>query len=336
MNDALLEVQLEQPSQSDRILIKNGRYIAKNVLPFIIRCKLNQGDNFFGIITGKTRSGKSLSAIRICKEIDPDFDETHVVFSAREFMELLHSGKLKQGSMVIWDEAGIGIATREWYSLLNKSINYVLQTWGHRSIGLLITVPDFSFIDSQTRKLINMRFDTVKLKRRDNIAVIKCYWLSPMDKAEPKRVRPRYTIQGKKLDIEYLWVKKPPAWLVHRYLKKKEDFTSRLNEEVLFDIQQLEDSKKKEGTRTMSDEELLGKAWELLKDNILIKRGIRTLSPYIIKKKLGVTIIRATYIKDKLLERASIENYPLLESDEAYDTLAENNPSDRLDPTKFL
>lgn len=281
-------------------------------------------------------SGKSFSAMRIALEIDPNFTEENVVFSAQEFMELLHSGKLKAGSMIIWDEAGVGIATRDWYSILNKSINYVLQTWGHQSIGLLLTVPDFSFVDSQTRKLCNMYFKTIKLNRQRGFSTMKVYHLTPMDKAEMKRVRPRYTIAGKKLDIEFIHVKKPPAWLVNRYLAKKEAFTSKLNREVLFDIQQLEKSKEKESIKTISDEDMLAKAWNLLKDEIKIKNGKRTVNLYAIKRKLGITISRSNYVKDKLLERADIENYPLLDSDEFENELEEGNPIDRLNPKNLL
>ena len=57
--------------------------------------KTNQ--NFLGVICGQTGSGKSYSALTICKEIDPSFDIDRVTFTPEQFMELLNSGKLKKG-----------------------------------------------------------------------------------------------------------------------------------------------------------------------------------------------------------------------------------------------
>ena len=336
INDALLSVTIEDKTKSKLVKIDEGKYRVQGVFPYVIRRSLLRGENFVGIITGKTRSGKSFTALRIAMEIDPNFTIDNVVFSAQEFMELLHSGKLKQGSIIIWDEAGVGIATRDWYSILNKSINYVLQTWGHQSIGLLLTVPDFSFVDSQTRRLCNIYFKTLKLIRSRNVARLKAYYLSPMETSDTKKVRPRYTIGGKKLDIEYMEVQKPPTKLVNKYLKKKEEFTMKLNRDVLFDIQQLEKTKQKDLMKTITDEELLKKAWELLKGDIQVKSGKRRLNLYIIRKKLGITSARATHMQERLLEKARKEDYPSLETDPVFKDLEEEDTIKRLDPKEFM
>jgi len=336
MDDALLQVNIEDKITSKIMSLKNGKYRVHNVLPYRIRKSLLRGENFVGILTGKTRSGKSFSALTLCNEVDPNFSVDNVVFSTKEFMDLLASGKLKSGSMIIWDEAGVGISAREWYSLLNKSLNYVLQTWGHQNIGLILTVPDFSFVDSQTRKLVNMLLNTVKLVRSENKAVLKGYYISPMEKGEIKRVRPRYSIGGKKLDIEYIEIKKPPVKLVNAYLKKKENFTATLNKGVMLEIQQLEEKKEKDVTRTISDFDMMEQAWIKLKDHIKIINGKRKLSAYIVKKELGITMSRANYVRQELLIKAKKEDYPLLESEKIYEEIAEELPKDRLNPENFL
>jgi len=335
-SDALLDIKIEDKIESDILSIKNGKYIVYNVLPYRIRKSLEKGENFVGILTGKTRSGKSFSALRLCYEIDPNFTVDNVVFSTKEFMELLDSGKLKRGSMILWDEAGVGISSREWYSLLNKSLNYVLQTWGHQNIGLILTVPDFSMVDSQTRKLVNMYFKTIKLLRDENKAVLKCYYLTPMEKNESKTVRPRYTINGKKLDIEYIHIKKPSTKMINSYLKKKESFTSNLNRDVIFEIKQLEEKKAKENARTIPDFELIEKAWNMLKDEIKVVNGKRKLNSYLIKKKLGITMARANYLRTELLSRAEEEDYPSLTSEKIYEDLDEEESIKRLKPENLL
>lgn len=336
--DAMLHYKFDKDRLKSKLVgEKDGKVVINSIFTYAIRRSLLRGENFVGIITGRTRSGKSFTALRMCMEIDPDFSIDRVVFSAQEFMDLLHSGKLKAGDMILWDEAGVGIATRDWYSILNKSINYVLQTWGHKNIGLILTVPDMSFVDSQTRKLVNIHFKTIRLIRSENYARLKAYYLSPMGK-DTKLVRPRYYIGGRKFDVTTVEVKKPPTKIVNRYLKKKEAFTKKLNEDVLVDITKFEEAKKRESSKTISDEELIQKAWISLRDNITIRKGKRKLDTYLIKKRFGVTLERARYIKNKILERSEVEDYPSIINDTVVKKLKEPKKEGfkKLDPKNFI
>ena len=77
-----------------------------------IRQRIKKNKNFLGVITGPTGSGKSYAGLTICKEVDPEFDETRVIFKAKDLMSLINSGELKAGSTILWDEAGVDLSNR--------------------------------------------------------------------------------------------------------------------------------------------------------------------------------------------------------------------------------
>ena len=120
--------------------------------------------NFFldsGIVSHN--SGKSYCALSMAKQLDKRFTMDNVVFTPEELMNLVESDKLKKGSVIVWDEAGVGISHRSWQSQTNKLINYLLQTFRHRNFILIFTSPHLDFIDASTRKLFHAQFQTKEI-----------------------------------------------------------------------------------------------------------------------------------------------------------------------------
>jgi hypothetical protein len=309
--DAISDVEFDKENWK-RTITRAGSFVeVKNNYPDIIKSMLFDGRNWVGISTGRTRSGKSYSMLTLCLAIDPNFTVDNVVFSAQEFITLLKSGKLQRGSMILWDETGVGLSSREWYSILNKSINYVLQTWGYNNIGLVLTVPHFSFVDVQTRKLCNAEIHTVKLVKSKGYVKAKIHNLTPYGN-DIKRSRPRYHL-GRGVgvaDVEIVKFRKPPAKLVNLYEKKKRLFAEGLSSSIQVDLQRQDDSIKSKEAHMVSDDDLKVMAWEKLKDSIKLIRGIRKISQYEIKKALNITLDRARFIELYLVDKSKKENYP--------------------------
>ena len=68
-----------------------------------IRQRIRKNKNFLGFISGPTGSSKSYSSLRICEELDPEFNVDRVVFGGLELMNLINSGTLKTGSAVVFE-----------------------------------------------------------------------------------------------------------------------------------------------------------------------------------------------------------------------------------------
>lgn len=199
---------------------------------YIHRRLYQYNKNWLAIICGETGSGKSYSALKIAETADPTFTAERVVFSAPQFIRLLGK-KLKKGNIVVFDEAGVGMPAREWYSISNKTLGYILQTFRHQNLGVIFTTPDFSFMDVQARKLFHSYFETVTIDRSKECVVLKwmnldvdprsgkVYFHCPVIQKDYQRVK------MKKINVYY-----PSSRLVYSYEIKKSRFSKDLRKEI--------------------------------------------------------------------------------------------------------
>jgi hypothetical protein len=131
-------------------------------LPEYIKKRIGKNQNFVMLFVGQTGTGKSYASMSLAEALDPDFNINRIVFSADEFITVLKTDEtLRSGSVIMWDEAGVGMPAREWYSLSNKIISYVVQTFRVKGYVLLMTTPSLRYIDSQIRQLFHGVAETI-------------------------------------------------------------------------------------------------------------------------------------------------------------------------------
>lgn len=147
-------------------------YIQKYILT-----RINNNQNFLGVICGATGSGKSYSSIKFGELADPTFDIERVAFRPKQFTDILHNmiedPHLKKGSVVVCDEAGTTLPAREWWSIANTQINYILQTFRYKNIIVFFNVPNLDYIDKQARGLFHAFFETVSIDRTNKEVILK-------------------------------------------------------------------------------------------------------------------------------------------------------------------
>jgi len=212
--------------------------ISNSIIDRIRNRLLVQNKNWLAIVTGDTGSGKSYSSMSIADNIlQKNFNADHVVFNPIDFMKLLTDGNLKKGDIIIFDEAGVGMAARDFMTQSNKLLSAVLQTFRNLNIGVIFTTPNLSFIDVNARKLFHNYFETASINRKTEIAYLKIYdiiHISRIDKTFYKH--PRFLIGSRKTMITQVAVRKPRPDLIRDYEKKKTAYTVELNKEVLADL----------------------------------------------------------------------------------------------------
>ncbi len=220
--------------QKEKHTEKREPYWVTYILGRIARKK-----NFLGCFTGTTGSGKSLSGITLCDLVDKTFIpnlEKRVVFSMLELMELLNDKEnpLKNGEAVLWEEGGTSVSSRDWQSLSNKLINFLLQTFRHRRIVLILNVPYIDFIDSNTRKLFHASFETTKIDYKLNKCFVKpriLQYNSRSKKTYEKMLR-IHTPEGV-VPLRLWGIPKPAKWICDSYERLKTNFTTNLNEDIM-------------------------------------------------------------------------------------------------------
>lgn len=203
-----------------------------------IKQRISKNKNFLGFISGTTGSGKSWSSLSICSDLDPEFGEDRIVFSGVELMTLINSSKLKRGSAILFEEVGVEMNNRNWSSVTNKMLNYLIQTFRHRGFILIMNSPFMDFVDSSIKKLFHAEIATVSIDFKTNECKLKplhLQWNSRFKKFYYKRLR-AVTPEGI-VPISFWRVGKPKQELIDFYEKKKREFTDKLNKKILEELE---------------------------------------------------------------------------------------------------
>jgi|GEM_PF-1668292 len=194
-----------------------------------------QNKNALISIFGEPGSGKSLSGISLASLIDDDFNLNKLVFTAEEFLYVLDEAK--RGDCIIFDEAGVGLPAREWQSLQNKLLSYVLQTFRYQNICVIFTTPHVSYIDKQVRHLIN--YSSVALGFHADKEAFLTRWYTRQN--NPFTDTPLYEPfalfeNGKKVELGDVYVPFPYE-LVDEYEKKARKRKEEIRKEALQKIE---------------------------------------------------------------------------------------------------
>lgn len=212
-------------------------------LPEIVRDRLlNKNKNWLCVIVGQTGSGKSYSALRLAEAIDPNFNIKQIGFKAKEFMNIINSGETSRGSIVVFDEAGVGMSSREWYTISNKMLGFILQTFRRDNIGVIFTVPSFSFIDSQARQLIHNFIQTMGINYQAKTCITKLHRVETNPRFGKVYMKYYRYFDGEIIKkVHPFYIGMPSKKLIEDYEEIKGKFADKLKKEVGAAIKLYED-----------------------------------------------------------------------------------------------
>ena len=214
--------------------------------------RIDNGKNALIPVVGQTGSGKSTSmvghfhkAIYLYmhgEEPTDDYLISHVFFKAKPFMETMSKmsddleNKEKVETQVwIWDEAGIEAGHKEFMSVRNKILGWLVQTFRNLKQIVIFTTPSLSFIDASIRKMLHFYFEVVAVDKSRQLCIIKpliMQYNTRMDKiyyhnfTYPDR-------RGYIMEVDVMAVPRIPPKLEEKYEWEKNKFTAQLNREIL-------------------------------------------------------------------------------------------------------
>lgn len=205
---------------------------------------IHRNMNYILIIIGPTGIGKSWAGLRIAQYLDPNFKNNikeRVCFDILKMIKLINQKKIGRGDVLILDEAGIAFGTRAAMTIVNKQISYLLQAWRYLNCGLIMTLPDLTFLDVHGRKLCHAVFHVMSLHERKGYCSGKIYdnVNSPW-KGVTLREFPCTKEGGQIIRHKWMTIGKPSKRVRKEYEEMKAEFNEELNKRIEDTIHSLE------------------------------------------------------------------------------------------------
>ncbi len=186
-------------------------------------------------ITGEMGTGKSSLALRMAEILSDEYGlkfkgVRDIYFDLEDLKAELVSAKHR---VMIVDEAGVQLYSRDFAKEANKEIVKIAQMLRFRNSVIIWTLPHFGFLDKGVRLLIHHVWRTEKhfmknpeTKNIELIRVAKPYvvvtdFINPKSlRIEPASVK----IRGQYIEVPWMRWKMPRKKLWEEYQKKKEQF----------------------------------------------------------------------------------------------------------------
>jgi len=188
-----------------------------------IRNRIKKNRNLIALFIGDTGSGKSLSSIRLAERVDPNFNVDRIVFTVDDFLALVNSG-LPPGSVIVFDDAGLGINARLWQEMSARVFGMLTQGFRYKQILTFITVPDETFIERQSRKLVHIRFEATDVQ---GLMKMKLLSRNTFDPEHPMAKFPRIHRGISEIVVKMVKFRLPSDDLREKYEAKKKEYMER-------------------------------------------------------------------------------------------------------------
>jgi len=262
-----------------------------------IKKRIKNNLNFLALASGSPGIGKSWAMISVAQQIDPTFEPRQVAFSFRGVMEIINSDwfKGKQWKIIVFDEAQCDIGSRQWQSLTNRLMNFLLSTFRHQNIIFFFTSPYADFLDIQSRKLLHCIFEIKGHSRKSSKTTIRPKLQQYNSKMQKWYEHSLHIIRDKKVRKLVNWqVKKPPRELIEPYEKAKAEFTDNLNQQILKQLEEV-DKKNEQEKPELNPDSMQPLMWETAQSE---KFGSINELRELVSKKKGTKISQTQFSRN--------------------------------------
>jgi hypothetical protein len=192
-------------------------------------------------IVGGTQKGKSRLSIAFGHNIDENFSikRNIAIIDPLEFMELLErKPRMPRGSVPIFDDAGVGINAQDWHDFQVQKLSRVMHIVGNAGYCMIISTPDYSFINSQVRRVVTDKIVVKKIDwKRKNIRFKYFCDVHYDDTGKEYKSYPvKIYKNGKRRKIKMFTLAMPPEELLKEFYELESQHKFEFREESLKEV----------------------------------------------------------------------------------------------------
>lgn len=189
---------------------------------------MESNEHFMGAVVGREGSGKSHTSLKIGEMVDPSFHAGRVVFDPADFLARIRDDSLGKGTVIVFDESGIGLGARTWYDEDQIMLNKVLQLVRNENMACIFTLPRLEELDSQTDGRLISLLELVEKNEEEGYVRGKWKNIDPTRDGQGKIYKkyPRRVVGGREICIESVAFTPPSEELVEEYEQRKRAFQS--------------------------------------------------------------------------------------------------------------
>lgn len=207
---------------------------------------------------GEEGSGKSYTAQKVAKAIDPTFTADRVMFEISELLKILRDGDHEPGNVYVLDESGVAFGNRTWQERGQILANQALQLIRSHNIALFFTLPRLGELDSQTKGRLQAYYEITK-KRPDEYVEGKWKYLDPDRSGYSGDIYekfPRIYRDGQKIKVRKLKFAPPPDELVAPYEERKQEYQEEVYERTISELEdsEIEEEEDEKGPKDIAQE----------------------------------------------------------------------------------
>ncbi len=206
-------------------------------------------DMFSMILSGKRGKGKTCSTAYLGWLLDrdsndnPRFEESRISISISEFASNLSNHKLPSGSVIILDDAGLSMYSKDALKSLVKDISKMLMTVRANNPIVLMSLPIFKDLEKTSRSL-GHTYAEMLVNGRDNngMSLLKIQHLQTSSfygkiyrhniKTRTVKIHPKHNYKMTFNEVQPFQTYMPPAEIIEPYNVRKKEYLAKWNAAV--------------------------------------------------------------------------------------------------------
>ena len=198
---------------------------------------IRHNKNVLSAELGATGSGKSYRDLRKAElwykyHFNKKFPAENICFGVAQTMQILSSERLKRGDVLVIEEAGVNLGSRNWQSKVSKMFNFVLQSFRSMNIALFFNLPYLSMLDSQARHLLHYYAESSGINFEKKTNKCKPFFLQvAQGTGKIYKHYPEVKIGKRSMQIQRFNYSLPSQYLIDAYEEKKAKYLKDLIKE---------------------------------------------------------------------------------------------------------